>query len=58
MGRQYKTITEVFDFGPHISKVILHVGRSLKGAKLTENQFRVSVKQHRHVGRRFCLACI
>lgn len=45
MGRQYKTITEVFDFGPHISKVILHVGRSLKGAKLTENQFRVSVKR-------------
>ena len=45
MGRQYKTITEVFDFGPHISKVILHVGRSLKGAKLNENQFRVSVKR-------------
>ena len=45
MGRQYKTITEVFDFGPHISKVILHVGRSLKGAKLSDDQFRVSVKR-------------
>ncbi len=40
MGNQYKTITEVFDFGPHISKVILHVGRSLKGAKLSEDLVR------------------
>lgn len=45
MGRKYVTITEVFDFGPHVSKVILNVGAGLKGAKLSEDQFRVSVKR-------------
>lgn len=45
MGRKYVTVTEVFDFGPHISKVILNVGTSLKGAKLSGEQFRVSVKR-------------
>lgn len=45
MSRKYETITEVFDFGPHISKVILHVGKTLKGAKLCAGQFQVSVKR-------------
>lgn len=45
MSRRYITITEVFDFGPHISKVILDVGRPLKGAKLSVEQFKVSVKR-------------
>lgn len=45
MSRRYITITEVFDFGPHISKVILDVGQPLKGAKLSIEQFKVSVKR-------------
>lgn len=45
MSRKYVTITEVFDFGPHISKVILDVGRPLKGVKLFAEQFKVSVKR-------------
>ena len=32
MNGTYYTITEVFDFGPHISKVILDYGKSMKGA--------------------------
>lgn len=43
MGKHYVTVTESFDFGPHISKVILHVGTGLKGAALTKDMFRVSV---------------
>lgn len=45
MGRKYVTVTEVFDFGPHVSKVILNVGDGLKGAKLSADQFCVSVKR-------------
>ena len=29
MNGTYYTITEVFDFGPHISKVILDYGKSM-----------------------------
>lgn len=45
MSGEYVTVTEVFDFGPHISKVILHVGKLLMGAELSADQFRVSVKR-------------
>ncbi len=45
MNNCYRTITEVFDFGPHISKVILDMGQSLTGAALTEDMFTVSVKR-------------
>ncbi len=45
MHNCYSTITEVFDFGPHISRVILHTDRSLKGAVLTTDMFTVSVKR-------------
>lgn len=31
MNGTYYTITEVFDFGPHISKIILDYGKSMKG---------------------------
>lgn len=43
MSRHYKTITEVFDFGPHISKIILDTGCKLAGAVLTPSQFEVEV---------------
>lgn len=43
MSRHYKTITEVFDFGPHISKIILDTGCELAGAVLTPSQFEVEV---------------
>ncbi len=45
MSREYITIAEVFDFGPHISRVILNVGKPLQGAVLSAEQFRVSVKR-------------
>ena len=45
MGKKYTTFTEVFDFGPHISKVILETGEDLKGAELSKEQFEVSVKR-------------
>lgn len=43
MSKHYKTITEVFDFGPHISKIILDTGCELAGAKLSPSQFEVEV---------------
>lgn len=43
MSRHYKTITEVFDFGPHISKIILDTGCELTGAVLSPSQFKVEV---------------
>ncbi len=45
MGKKYTTFAEVFDFGPHISKVILETGEDLKGAELSKEQFEVSVKR-------------
>lgn len=45
MNNCYRTITEVFDFGPHISKVILDMGQSMTGATLSEDMFTVSVKR-------------
>lgn len=45
MNNHYYTITEVFDFGPNISKVILDVGQSLKGSRLELDMFTVSVKR-------------
>jgi predicted peptidase len=41
----YYTITEVFDFGPHISKVILDIGEPLSGAALSCDQFSVHVER-------------
>ncbi len=43
MSKHYATITEVFDFGPHISKVILDTGCELAGARLSPTQFEVEV---------------
>ena len=43
MSKHYATITEVFDFGPHISKVILDTGCELAGARLSPAQFEVEV---------------
>lgn len=43
MNGTYYTITEVFDFGPHISKVILDYGKSMKGAVPSPEQFTVHV---------------
>lgn len=43
MNGTYYTITEVFDFGPHISKVILDYGKSMKGAAPSPEQFTVHV---------------
>ena len=45
MNHHYQTITEVFDFGPHVSKVILNVGTSLKGAHLETDMFTVFAKR-------------
>lgn len=53
MDRQYVTITEVFDFGPHISKVILDVGSSLTGAALSPETFRVFVTRAAKGGETF-----
>lgn len=43
MNKKYSTITEVFDFGPHISKIILDTGCELSGAGLSPAQFEVEV---------------
>ena len=43
MNGTYYTITEVFDFGPHNSKVILDNGKSMKGAVPSPEQFTVHV---------------
>ena len=53
MERQYITITEVFDFGPHISKVILDVGSPLTGAELSPETFRVFVTRTAKGGENF-----
>ncbi len=53
MNGEYVTVTEVFDFGPHISKVILNVGKRLKNAELSGDQFRVSVKRTAVSGENF-----
>lgn len=45
MNNCYHTITEVFDFGPHISKVILDMGISLKNVFFEKDTFKVSVKR-------------
>lgn len=53
MSRQYKTITEVFDFGPHVSRVILDVGSPLKGAAPKPDMFQVSVERSAVSGKDF-----
>ena len=42
-GRHYATVTEVFDFGPHISRIILDTECELAGAALSPSQFEVEV---------------
>lgn len=42
---KYRTITEVFDFGPYISKIILDTEHELKGAHLSTNLFSVYARQ-------------
>lgn len=53
MALTYKTITEVLDFGPHITKVILETGRPLTGAQLDPAQFEVYVKRTAKPGEEF-----
>jgi len=45
MTYAYKTITEVLDFAPNITKIILPVGKCLKGAMLDPTQFSVVAKR-------------
>ena len=45
MALTYRTITEVLDFGPYITKIILKTYRSLRGAKLDPAQFTVAVER-------------
>lgn len=45
MNNYYCTITEVFDFGPHIRKVILDMGISLKNLHIEKDTFKVFVKR-------------
>lgn len=45
MANLYKTITEVLDYGPNITKIILETGRPLIGAKLDPKQFSVFVER-------------
>ena len=56
MNGTYYTITEVFDFGPHISKIILDYGKSMKGAAPSPEQFTVHVTRTSTEGERLCLA--
>lgn len=53
MNKHYSTITEVFDFGPHISKIILDTGFDLAGAKLSPTQFEVEVTRTSVLGADF-----
>ncbi|MCR5717312.1 MAG: prolyl oligopeptidase family serine peptidase [Lachnospiraceae bacterium] len=43
MGKAYKTITEVFDFGPFITTILLETGVSLSGATIHARDFRVHI---------------
>ena len=52
-GRHYATITEVFDFGPHISKIILDTECELAGAVLSPSQFEVEVTRTSTLGEDF-----
>lgn len=51
MKKHYSTVTEVFDFGPHISKVILDVGSDLAGARPEPAQFEVAVSRTAEQGK-------
>ena len=53
MNGTYYTITEVFDFGPHISKIILDYGKSMKGAAPSPEQFTVHVTRTSTEGENF-----
>lgn len=53
MALTYYTITEVFDFGPHINKVILEPDFDLSGIALSPSQFTVSVKRTSRQGEDF-----
>lgn len=53
MALTYRTITEVLDFGPYITKIILKTDRSLRGAKLDPAQFTVAVERVSKLGADF-----
>lgn len=53
MALTYYTITEVFDFGPHINKAILEPDFDLSGIQLAPSQFTVSVKRTSRQGEDF-----
>ena len=44
----YKTITEVLDFGPNVTKIILQAEKPLQGAKPEPAQFEVKVERIFH----------
>lgn len=44
----YQTITEVLDFGPNVTKIILQAGKPLQGAKPEPAQFEVKVERIFH----------
>jgi predicted esterase len=45
MKRSYRTITEVTDFGPYITKIILPLSKSIKSDELSEDTFNVYVER-------------
>lgn len=53
MSLTYYTITEIFDFGPHINKVILEPDFNPSGVSLSPSQFTVSVKRTSRQGEDF-----
>ncbi|MDQ0200419.1 hypothetical protein [Neobacillus ginsengisoli] len=45
MNRSYMTVTEVTDYGPYISKIILPLSESVKSEVLSEDTFNVYVER-------------
>jgi predicted esterase len=45
MNRSYMTVTEVTDYGPYITKIILPLSQSIKSEALSEDTFNVYVER-------------
>ncbi|SFT50904.1 Predicted peptidase [Selenomonas sp. GACV-9] len=41
----YKTVTETFDWGPSVSKVIVNLGRTVKASEVNTGTFKVHVRR-------------
>ena len=41
----YKTVTETFDWGPSVSKVIVNLGSTVKSSELNTGMFKVHVRR-------------